>query len=78
MKDATFNAGCGLLDYGHLTKEFGLLSFSHPAPPSQKNGTIWNAREREDVFFDAVHYTPWVYEELNNILLNVLCNNYRA
>jgi hypothetical protein len=78
MKAATFNAGCGLLDYGHLTKEFGLLSFSHPAPPSQKNGTIWNAREREDVFFDAVHYTPWVYEELNNILLNVLCNNYRA
>jgi hypothetical protein len=74
MKDATFNAGCGLLDYGHLTKEFGLLGFGHPPPPSQENGTISNQRENRDVFWDAVHYTPWVYEELNNILLNVLCN----
>ena len=74
MKEPTFNAGCGLMDFTHLTKEFGMLWYAHPAPRKQENGTISNAREWGDVFWDGVHYTPWVYEELNNIMLNVLCN----
>jgi phospholipase/lecithinase/hemolysin len=31
--------------------------------------------EKKFVFWDSVHYTPWVYEALNNVLLNVLCNH---
>jgi hypothetical protein len=30
--------------------------------------------ERHNVFFDDVHYQPWLYEEFNNLWLNVLCN----
>jgi hypothetical protein len=30
--------------------------------------------EYTNVFWDSVHYQPWVYEELNNVMLNVLCN----
>jgi hypothetical protein len=29
------------------------------------------------IFCQQVHYHPWVYEELNNLLLNVLCNDRR-
>jgi hypothetical protein len=78
IKDATFQAGCGLLDFGHLTDEFKLLPFSHPPPLKEENDTIWNYRERTDVFWDSLHFTPWVYEELNNMLLNVLCNGQKS
>jgi hypothetical protein len=27
------------------------------------------------VTFGQVHFQPWVYEELNQMLLNVLCND---
>jgi hypothetical protein len=74
MKEPTLNAGCGLMDFAHLTKEFGMLWYTHPPPRKQENGTISNSREWGDAFWDSVHYTPWVYEELNNIMLNVLCN----
>lgn len=30
--------------------------------------------EYNSIFWDSVHYMPWVYEELNNLLLNMLCN----
>jgi len=36
--------------------------------------TISILDERRTVFWDAVHFQPWVYEELNNIMLNILCN----
>ena len=53
---------------GHLTEEFGALK----APG--RNRTHPSA----SVFVDHVHYQPWVYEELNNILLNVLCNGQES
>ena len=31
-----------------------------------------------DTFVDTKHYVPWVYEELNNLLLNVLCNTHQV
>lgn len=58
IQDETLAAGCEFLDVAHLTKAFADMSKG----------------ERELVFWDAVHYLPWVYEELNHILLNVLCN----
>jgi len=59
----TIAAGCGYFDVAHLTSYF-----EHFASSS-------NNEELETVFWDAaVHFTPWVYEELNNMLLNVLCN----
>jgi hypothetical protein len=74
MKEATFKAGCGMLDFAHLTKEFNLLGYHRDGPPKQDHGTIWNYREWEDIYWDNAHFNPWVYEELNNVLLNVLCN----
>ena len=74
MTQPTFQAGCGFFDVAHLTREFSMLMYSHPVPPHEENGTISNSRERDDVFWDAVHYMPWVCEELNNMFLNVVCN----
>jgi hypothetical protein len=74
IKQLAFNVGCGFLDFAHLTQEFELLSYSHPLPPIAKNGTISDFRERSDIFWDSLHFVTWVYEELNNIMLNVLCN----
>jgi len=74
IKNATFTAGCGFLDFGHLTQEFNSLMYSRSAPPKEEGGKIWNFQEWGSVYWDRVHFTPWVYEELNNLFLNVLCN----
>jgi hypothetical protein len=74
IRDATIKAGCGIFDASHLTKDFYGLRKMHPQPPKQENGKLWNYREWSSVFWDAKHFTPWVYEELNNMFLNVLCN----
>jgi hypothetical protein len=74
IKMAAFNAGCGFLDFAHLTEEFRSLPFGHPAPPREENERISNFRERGDIFWDSVHFVPWVNEEMNNLLLNVVCN----
>jgi hypothetical protein len=65
VRPAVHEAGCNYLDYAYLTQPFATL----PETPG------WRDRgERGNVFWDAVHYMPWVYEELNQVLLNVLCN----
>jgi hypothetical protein len=58
IKEETQAASCEFLDVAHLTKAF----------------VDMDEGERDLVFWDAVHYQPWVYEELNRALLNVLCN----
>jgi len=63
-------AGCESFDAQKVTEEFHALPFFHPLP----EGPFAN-HERRDVYWDAVHFMPWVYEELNNLLLNVLCNS---
>ena len=68
IRNEAVNAGCSFLDYGHITSDFANLYWAFPLPPG--GGGI----ERTDVYWDAVHFQPWVYEELNNVLLNVLCN----
>mmetsp|Transcript_60078 Transcript_60078/g.68054 ORF Transcript_60078/g.68054 Transcript_60078/m.68054 type:complete len:488 (+) Transcript_60078:79-1542(+) len=62
------SASCEYLDYNHITEAFSQFAYSHPVPDRNI------AYELSSVFWDAVHYQPWVYEELNNLLLNVLCN----
>lgn len=59
IRNATYHSGCEYFDVFHLTEEFG---------NSERENKGW------DIFTDGIHYQPWVYEELNNILLNVLCN----
>lgn len=67
-RKAAYSVGCEYMDNGHLTHEFALLLFAHPQPPRNVMA------EYLTVFWDSVHYQPWVYEELNNLMLNVLCN----
>lgn len=68
VRKASYAAGCEYFDVLHLTDEFSMMLFLHPAPP--RNLMF----EYKTIFWDSVHYQPWVYEELNNMLLNVLCN----
>ena len=69
VRVATFDAGCEYMDAAHLTEEFSQFLYAHPPPPRNVMS------EHDTIFWDLVHYQPWVYEELNNLLLNVLCNN---
>jgi hypothetical protein len=62
-RKAAYNVGCEYMDNGHLTKEFALFL-------NGTNGTTEFSR----IFWDEFHFEPWVYEELNNLKLNVLCN----
>ena len=66
VKDAALQAGCQWLDMAHLTAEFGKIPY--------KNVPSSVAMERDTIYWDTLHFLPWVYEELNTILLNVLCN----
>ena len=60
IRNATIEAGCEYFDIAHATEEFYSISNNHT--------------EFKNTFWDRWHYVPWVYEELNNLLLNVLCN----
>ena len=66
--EVTNTANCEFFDVNHITEEFGLFQFSHPQPDRNLMD------ERKTIFWDAVHYQPWVYGEINNLWLNVLCN----
>ena len=70
VRVAAFKKGCETFDAQLMTKAFSKLPWKHPPPPSPEVAL----RERLDVYTDAVHFQPWVYEEINNLLLNVLCN----
>lgn len=73
VNDAAQKAGCGFIDLGHLVEDFNQLVNRFPDAPDQEYGNAQD--ERHFVYTDVVHFQPWVYEELNNMLLNVLCNN---
>jgi hypothetical protein len=72
IREATMSAGCQFFDLGHMTSDFATL---RPGTGlTDKNDKRVMEREREQVYWDTVHFQPWVYEEMNNVLLNVLCN----
>jgi hypothetical protein len=75
IREAAIRSGCSFHDVGHITSEFGPLLFIHPGPPSQEGGKFSEGIERSGVYWDMVHFFPWVYEELNNVMFNVLCNH---
>jgi hypothetical protein len=74
LRNIAYSSGCSFLDFGHITRDFGALRFTFPLPPLQEGGKLSLSDEREQIYWDNVHFFPWVYEELNNVLLNVLCN----
>lgn len=78
VRTAFFDAGCGFIDHAHLVADFNAMPFQSFWPAEQNLGNGVKGRinfdERRTVFCDAVHFLPWVYEELNNLKLNILCN----
>ena len=60
VRNVTLEAGCEYFDVAHVTEEFSRLGEDDP--------------DFKNVFWDRVHYVPWVYEEINNLMLNLLCN----
>ena len=62
----TMLAGCMYLDVAHLTEMFDEMAHIHPKLRQSENGMYNNWEEFDSIFWDAVHYRPWVYEELNN------------
>lgn len=66
VRNETAKAGCSFFDLGQITSDFGRM-------PEEIDGE--KNLERLTVYSDTVHFRPWVYEEFNNILLNVLCNS---
>lgn len=64
IQQETKSAGCSYLDFAQLTSEFGKIPDKEGAFP-----------ERKAIYIDEIHFRPWVYEELNNVLLNVICNS---
>jgi hypothetical protein len=75
IQNIAVKSGCSFVDLGHVTSEFAPLYFMRQRPRRQEGGAVFEGREHELVYWDSVHYLPWVYEELNNFLLNVMCNN---
>jgi hypothetical protein len=73
IQDAAFHSDCSLLDFAHVTKAFSSLKSSGKL--CQGGGKLSNKMEWQGIYWDVVHFAPWVYEELNNLLLNVLCNH---
>ena len=62
VRDIVRRSGCEYFDISFVTEEFSRIEDK--------------SYEQRSTFLDQVHYTPWVYEELNNLLLNVLCNSH--
>jgi hypothetical protein len=74
VRHITLANGCGYIDMAHLVEDFDNIPFFHPPPPLQEHHISPAYHERTFVYWDSLHFMPWVYEELNNVLLNVLCN----
>jgi hypothetical protein len=72
IRNASYAAGCEYLDIAHLTKEFSTMVYEHEDDEHEEDED--EEFKYTNVFWDSVHYQPWVYEELNNVMLNVLCN----
>ena len=66
---AAYDAGCGVYDVRHVTKQFASFQWMGDLGRPSCCGE----KEMMAVYFDAAHFQPWVNEELNQILLNQLC-----
>lgn len=68
-RNAAFTNGCGVFDVTHVTKQW---SNFHWNGDEGRQGCC-GGQDMFNVYFDAAHFQPWVNEELNQILLNILC-----
>jgi hypothetical protein len=70
IRPLSINAGCSFFDLGHITSELLHVWRTHHKVPNETELIAIN-----NVWVDnGIHFQPWVYEEMNNVLLNVLCN----
>ena len=67
------HAGCSFFDVGHMTSELRDVWQTQAEVPNETELIAI-----KNVWVDEIHFQPWVYEEVNNVLLHVLCNNNKA
>ena len=69
--------GCGVYDVSHVTQQFASMHWEGDVGRRSifpdKIPNDYGEREHKNVYMDASHFEPWVSEELNQVLLNVLC-----
>jgi hypothetical protein len=67
---------CSFFDFAGIAEDFVDLHSRKEIHRGNENWTMMlpQQEERYSVFVDEDHYQPWVYEEFNNLWLNVLCN----
>jgi hypothetical protein len=72
----TLTSGCSFFDFAGISEHFMELQAQRNFHLGDVNWTMIlpEQEERYSVFHDDVHYQPWLYEEYNNLWLNVLCN----
>jgi hypothetical protein len=58
LRQIAHTAGCETFDTAHITSD--LIRMRN------------QDKDKEDVYWDIVHFQPWMYEELNVVLLNTL------
>ena len=68
VRKVAYESGCGVY-LAHVSKDFTQYQWIGDVG---KNKCCME-EEMSNVYWDAVHFLPWVYEEFNQILLNVLC-----
>jgi hypothetical protein len=74
VQSLTHQHGCNFLDFGRLTEDFARIEYREGQV--DRASASFLLQERNSIYWDNVHFMPWVYEELNNMQLNVLCNAY--
>jgi hypothetical protein len=69
-------SNCSFFDFAGIAENFVELQGRMEIHRGDENWTMITPQEDErySVFTDDNHYQPWVYEEFNNLWLNVLCN----
>jgi hypothetical protein len=70
LRFGAYSAGCGVYDLAFVTQQFEKFEWMGDVGRPSCCG---DSEMMTNVFWDLVHYHPWVYEEFNTILLNMLC-----
>jgi hypothetical protein len=76
VRSDTLASGCSFFDFAGISEHFMELQALSNFHLGNENWTMIlpQQEERYSVFHDDVHYQPWLYEEFNNLWLNLLCN----
>jgi hypothetical protein len=76
VRGDTLTSGCNFFDFAGIAEHFIELQSRLERHRGSENWTMIlpEEEERYSVFIDDHHYQPWLYEEFNNLWLNMLCN----